>query len=40
MISLDPSSPASDPEAELAAAAIELDPVAAELEAEAALAIV
>ncbi len=39
MISLDPSSPASDPEAELAAAAIELDPVAAELEAEAALAI-
>ena len=39
MISFDPSSPASDTEAELAAAAIELDPVAAELEAEAALII-
>ncbi len=39
VISLDPSSPASDPEAELAAAAIELDPAAAELEAEAALII-
>jgi RNA polymerase primary sigma factor len=39
VISFDPSSPASDTEAELAVAAIELDPVAAELEAEAALAI-
>ena len=39
MISFDPTSPASDKEAELAAAAIELDPEAAELEAEAALVI-
>jgi RNA polymerase primary sigma factor len=38
VISIDPSTPASDTEAELAVAAIELDPVAAELEAEAALA--
>ena len=41
MISIDPATtpnPASDQEAELAAAAIELDPEAAELEAQAALA--
>jgi len=38
VISFDPSSPASDTEAELAAASIELDPDAAELEAAALIA--
>ena len=37
MISIEPTTPATDTEAELAAAAIELDPEAAELEAAAAL---